>query len=57
MERINPITPKTARAIMIVANGTEFCELAEDGWVKACIGNANDGVNVGKRVLVGITIN
>ena len=57
IERRKPILPKIARAIIIVANGTEFLELASVASVKDRTVNEGGGVKVGRRVLVGTILN
>lgn len=58
-ESKKPIKPKVAKAMMIVANGTEsFIEDAVAVDANVAIGVIDGcGVKVGKRVLVGSTTN
>jgi tetrahydrodipicolinate N-succinyltransferase len=52
-----PIVPKTARARIIVANGTELLESAPAVSVNDRTLNEGGGVKVGRRVLVGTMLN
>jgi len=49
--------PNIASAIIIVANGTEFVELASVASVNDKTFNEGGGVKVGRRVLVGTILN